>query len=36
MKQNARVIEKLSDVLIRISNDVKGLCKHFSMVQHSA
>ena len=32
LKYNARVIEKLSDVLVRISNDVKGLCKHFSVV----
>ena len=33
MKQNAIIIEHLNDVLVRISNDVKGLCKHFSMVQ---
>ena len=33
MKQNATIIERLNDVLGRISNDLKGLCKHFSMVQ---
>ena len=32
MKHNAIVIEHLNDALVRISNDVKGLCKHFSMV----
>ena len=32
LKHNAIIIERLSDVLVRISNDVKGLCKHFSMV----
>ena len=26
------LLKSLSDVLVRISNDVKGLCKHFSMV----
>ena len=33
LKHNAIVIERLSDLLVRISNDVKGLCKHFSMVK---
>ena len=26
------MIERLSVVLVRISNDVKALCKHYSMV----
>ena len=32
LKHNAIMIEHLSDMMFRIANDVKGLCKHSSMV----
>jgi hypothetical protein len=32
LRYNSIITERLSDVLVIISNDVKGLCKHFSMV----
>ena len=33
IQQNVSIIKCLNDVLERTLNDVKGLCKHFSMVQ---
>ena len=33
LKPNAIMIQRLSDMIFRIANDVKGLCKHASMVQ---
>ena len=33
MKHNAFMIERLSDIMFRIVNDVIGLYKHSSMVQ---
>lgn len=33
LQQNASIIKRLHDVLERTANNVKGLCKHFSMVQ---
>jgi hypothetical protein len=32
LKHNAITIEHLSDLMFRIANDVRGLCKHSSMV----
>src|SRR3954469_21769595 len=33
LKYNSDMISRLSDVLFRISNDVRGVAKHASMVQ---
>ena len=33
LKRNAYIINRLSDLLFRIANDVKGVSKHASMVQ---
>ena len=33
LKQNAMMIDRLSDLLFRIANDVKGVSKHASMVK---
>jgi hypothetical protein len=33
LKQNAYMIDRLSDLLFRIANDVRGVSKHASMVQ---
>ena len=33
LKQNSDIIARLSDLLFRITNDVRGVGKHASMVQ---
>ena len=33
LRRNAMMIDRLSDLMFRIANDVKGLGKHASMVQ---